>query len=191
VLIGKEKPAHKWLAGRAGWKQSGASVMEWKDQYKHPLWQKKRLEALEESEFVCSRCFDGEAQLHVHHRQYFKGRKIWEYQLNELEVLCDHCHEFTHEEMGFLKTMLSRIPAEAISDVTALLGGFIISGIGPMRVSVQFVNEHVDQIKSSSPYMFSLGLVAGDYSRNTTTEQVFEDAKLVCSFTNSAGDKNG
>ena len=40
------------------------------EQYKHPLWQKKRLEILEFSEFTCDNCGDTESQLHIHHRAY-------------------------------------------------------------------------------------------------------------------------
>lgn len=156
--------------------------MEWKDQYKHPMWQKKRLEALEASEYTCQCCFDSESQLHVHHRQYFKGRKIWEYELGELEVLCDECHGFVHEDMILLKSLLSHIPADAISDVTALIGGFVINGIGPIRESVSFVREHSEEIKNGSKPMFNLGLFAGAFARNATNEQVETAIKTVDSW---------
>lgn len=74
----------------------------WKDQYKHPLWQKKRLEALEAAGFECGDCGANEAQLHVHHRRYVKGRLIWEYALDELDVLCASCHEVAHEKKDAL-----------------------------------------------------------------------------------------
>lgn len=70
--------------------------MEWKDQYKHPLWQKKRLDALEFYGFACGDCGDTESQLHVHHVRYKKGARIWEYEVTELSVLCSECHKDAH-----------------------------------------------------------------------------------------------
>ena len=182
VQQAKKNPSlNGWQAGRVEINLE-QSVMEWKDQYKHPMWQKKRLEALEASEYTCQCCFDSESQLHVHHRQYFKGRKIWEYELDELEVLCDECHGFVHEDMSLLKSLLSHIPADAISDVTALIGGFVINGIGPIRESVSFVREHSEEIKNGSKPMFNLGLFAGAFARNATNEQVETAIKTVDSW---------
>ena len=48
-------------------------------QYKHPLWQKKRLEALSGSGFECQNCGSKDDQLHVHHKSYVKGRNVWDY----------------------------------------------------------------------------------------------------------------
>lgn len=78
----------------------------WKDQYKHPNWQKKRLEALDAAGFECDDCGTKEDQLHVHHRRYVKGRMIWEYTLDELEVLCADCHETAHKKKDALICLL-------------------------------------------------------------------------------------
>lgn len=107
--------------------------MDWKEQYRHPNWQRKRLEALEAADYVCQRCFDGEAHLHVHHRHYFKGRKVWEYSLRELEVLCESCHLETHAELAVLGTLLAQIPSDAMSEVIALVAGFCSEATGPIR----------------------------------------------------------
>lgn len=98
--------------------------MEFKDQYRHPLWQKRRLEVLERAEFACECCGETESQLHVHHRQYFKGRKIWEYAENELEALCDSCHEEAHHRLDSVKVLLSTLPVDAIDEIAALVAGY-------------------------------------------------------------------
>jgi hypothetical protein len=72
-------------------------MSEFSDQYKHPKWQKKRLEMLEAAQFECSSCGDKESQLHVHHKHYVKGRKVWDYESWEFAVLCDKCHKEAHE----------------------------------------------------------------------------------------------
>ena len=105
--------------------------MEFKDQYKHPKWQKRRLDALEKSEFTCTCCGSDETQLHVHHRQYFKGRMIWEYADDELEVLCETCHQDAHQVTDALKTLLSTLPVDGMREVAALIAGYRANVAGP------------------------------------------------------------
>lgn len=105
--------------------------MEFKDQYKHPNWQKKRLEALEESEFTCQRCFDGESQLHVHHKRYVSGRKVWEYNNTELEVLCDSCHELAHGDKELFQKIQGRVCTEGLREITRVITGYLEVVCGP------------------------------------------------------------
>lgn len=62
------------------------------EKLKDPQWQKRRLEIMEKSNFLCARCFDGDATLHIHHRIYRKKKQPWEYSDDELECLCEDCH---------------------------------------------------------------------------------------------------
>lgn len=107
--------------------------MDFKAQYKHPLWQKRRLDVLEKAEFACSCCGDTDSQLHVHHRQYFKDRKIWEYGDDELEVLCEACHEEAHQSLDIIKSLLSTLSAQGLNDVAALIAGYRSSVSGPAQ----------------------------------------------------------
>jgi len=61
-----------------------------------PRWQRRWLERLNDAGFACQYCGDSKSTLHVHHRQYIKGREPWEYADTELVVLCDVCHENAH-----------------------------------------------------------------------------------------------
>lgn len=114
--------------------------MKFQDQYKHPNWQKVRLEALEAAEFACHCCGDGESTLHVHHRQYFKGRMIWEYDLLELEVLCDACHAHAHVELDALKRLISRIPVDCLGDISSLIKGYASMATGPI-VAAKIIDD--------------------------------------------------
>lgn len=58
--------------------------LSWSQQYKHPQWQRKRLEALEAAGWECENCGEKETTLNVHHKRYVKGRMIWEYDVSEL-----------------------------------------------------------------------------------------------------------
>ena len=93
-----------------------------------PRWQKKRLEVLDSAEFQCEMCGDGESTLHVHHKQYFKGREVWDYEREQLACLCKDCHEQSHEQADTLKDAISRIPMDGpfnIDDVAFLIYGLL------------------------------------------------------------------
>lgn len=70
---------------------------------KSPKWQKKRLEILNRDSFTCKKCGDTETTLHIHHIEYHKGKKPWEYENQHLDTLCSECHkhiEYISKEIG-------------------------------------------------------------------------------------------
>lgn len=135
----------------------GRVAISWSEQYRHPLWQKKRLEAMTAADFVCQHCFDGETQLHVHHKRYVKGRMVWEYEINELEVLCEPCHEEAHAMKDVLHDVISGVhPMMAPwREAAAVVAGFYCHESG--------VRERVDlqALFDQAPFQFTLGVIAG------------------------------
>ena len=93
-----------------------------------PRWQKLRLEALEARDWACEVCFDSKSTLHVHHKQYFKGREPWEYDLNQLAVLCEHCHEDTHATKDRLLDVISRLPIDGMRWIDRDKAACLIAG---------------------------------------------------------------
>ena len=75
------------------------------EKLKDPRWQKLRLKAMEKQDFSCEICGDSESTLNVHHKEYFKGNEPWEYDLNQLAVLCEFCHENHHASLDLYKTI--------------------------------------------------------------------------------------
>lgn len=148
-------------------------AIPWKEQYKHPLWQKKRLEAMQRAEFTCDSCCDGNTQLHVHHRRYVKGRAIWEYELDELSVLCEPCHEAQHAEKDRLFSMIVSVPEiiNPMRDITALVAGFYCGNWG--------VSGAVDmeEVFEGAKFQFTVGVIAGalffDQPHRETLEKVY------------------
>lgn len=69
--------------------------MKYADLLKDMRWQRKRLLALEAAGWKCSRC-PSVKELKVHHTFYAPGRAPWEYNLEDLLVLCDPCHRKEH-----------------------------------------------------------------------------------------------
>lgn len=98
--------------------------LTYSEQLKHPNWQKLRLEVLSGANFKCSVCDDKETTLHVHHKQYIKGRLAWEYEASNFEVLCEICHEQAHLSKSELNHILALIPSSEIPAISDLLLGW-------------------------------------------------------------------
>jgi hypothetical protein len=126
---------------------------------KDPRWQKLRLEAMQKADFCCEMCYDKESPLNVHHKEYFKGHEPWEYHVNQLAVLCESCHEYTHDEFNLLKWVCSLAPADGPgerNELAFLIGGFNnISYDGMLSISC----------KNDAPYyknLWNIGKRASD-----------------------------
>lgn len=103
------------------------AAMTYKEQLLHPNWQRKRLEILQRDEFQCQLCLDDDSTLHVHHKQYAKGRLAWEYPNDELVTLCAVCHDTMHEQLGMLRSVTAKLPVDgpgSISNGTVVLAGW-------------------------------------------------------------------
>ena len=70
--------------------------MAYKDDLKDGRWQKKRLEIMQRDEFKCTHCGDSTKTLNVHHKEYIKGKKPWDYDNSNFLCLCETCHENIH-----------------------------------------------------------------------------------------------
>lgn len=82
------------------------------EKLKDPRWQKKRLETMQAAEFACQMCYDSTSTLNVHHKQYFKGREPWEYDFDQLVVLCDSCHKEEHATEDSYNLVGSYLPLD-------------------------------------------------------------------------------
>lgn len=102
--------------------------MTYQEKLQDPRWQKKRLSALNEAGWSCQLCGESKNTLHVHHKQYFKGREPWEYENDQLVVLCKHCHQVTHETQDKLLDVISRLPLDgpgSREEAAFLIAGFV------------------------------------------------------------------
>ena len=125
--------------------------MTYSEQLRHPNWQRKRLEVLSDANFECEDCGSKDNTLHVHHRQYFKGRLAWEYERHELAVLCEECHEMAHSVDDRLKKILS---VAGSNDALAMITGFYAYD--------QMVDEtFICDVEQQHAWGFFLGLLAG------------------------------
>jgi hypothetical protein len=108
-----------------------------------PRWQKKRLEVLESANWQCEICSDDESTLHVHHKEYFKGKDVWDYDRNQLSCLCSSCHEMQHSA-DLLRDVCSRLSLDGPSsrnDAAYLLAGFAGLDVKPLCVGHERLYE--------------------------------------------------
>ena len=130
------------------------ATMTYKEQLQHPNWQRKRLEALEAAGFSCEQCGDRETMLHVHHKRYVKGRKAWEYELTELDVLCAPCHESEHRQRDFFDRLILEAGQQGMFDqVVALVAGFLS---GAVVIGPEDANAAIDM----DGHTYHLGIMA-------------------------------
>jgi hypothetical protein len=97
------------------------------EKLKDPRWQKLRLEAMQDRNFMCEICGDDESTLNVHHKEYFKNAEPWEYNTEQLSVLCEDCHEEQHM-FDFLKWASSYAKLDGPGnrrDAAFIIGGFV------------------------------------------------------------------
>lgn len=86
--------------------------MNYAQQIKHPNWQRKRLEVLEYYNFECMECGAKESTLNIHHPFYKRGAMIWQYEIEELQCLCEKCHKEEHAIDEQIKKLLSETYAD-------------------------------------------------------------------------------
>lgn len=72
--------------------------MTYREKLENPRWLEFRREVLENCGYQCGRCRRPEREviLHVHHPFYVSGREPWNYDVWDVECLCEDCHRKTH-----------------------------------------------------------------------------------------------
>lgn len=130
--------------------------MEYHEQMKHPLWQKKRLEVLEANSFQCEECESKDVELHVHHPYYKRGAMIWDYAVEELKCLCNKCHKDTHSIDEIIKQELSFLSIYEKMRVLGYIDGFN----GPVRIGAKANNDYclgyIDHQRTETEYLIDI-----------------------------------
>ena len=138
------------------------------EKLKDPRWQKKRLEALEAGDWRCELCMDAGNTLHVHHRQYFKGREPWDYEVGQLAVLCEGCHSITHEDEDKLLLACSYCVSDGPRSrdaAASLVAGFARQGMN---------QRHVDD-----PHTYLVGELAAELAGWRRESLVCDDLEAL------------
>lgn len=128
-------------------------TIPWNEQYRHPQWQRKRLEVMEAHGFRCERCGADEVTLNVHHKRYVRDRKVWEYAVDELECLCERCHKQTHDWRDKFARLLESLPHYSPETLLAFVTAFFSEDHG--------LDPHEEnEIRTMDEFAFHLGTLA-------------------------------
>jgi hypothetical protein len=122
---------------------------------KDPRWQKKRLECLDAARWQCQSCGDGTSTLHVHHKRYIKGREPWEYDRDQLAVLCECCHDEQHAMPDVLMDVISRLDLDGPAgreSVAHLIAGFV-----GQQLEAEFPGQKQIQMAGAAAYVWAYG----------------------------------
>lgn len=134
--------------------------LSYREQLLHPNWQRRRLERLSLSQWKCDACTSAEVTLHVHHKRYVKGRMAWEYDDDELSVLCDPCHQTAHATRELLMRLLcyaESFPQAGITELDLVkLGASFMRGSG-----LADSDELIELASGGSTRMGNVGFAAG------------------------------
>lgn len=93
--------------------------MNYADKYRHPNWQRRRLEIMDRDGFVCAWCGAKDVMLSVHHKSY-KSCEIWDYPDDDLVTLCDTCHQTETEVLNHWKKSAYRFLLDRVEGSVAL-----------------------------------------------------------------------
>jgi hypothetical protein len=74
--------------------------------------------------------------LNVHHKRYRRGAKPWEYEANELIVLCEDCHEEWHQIKDLLTSAIGELDVDTLRILLGLAEAYLLSDekIGPLKI---------------------------------------------------------
>jgi hypothetical protein len=95
--------------------------MDYKKQYTHPEWQKKRLQILERDNFTCQTCLNDNEVLHVHHKFYIPNKLIWDYNDEWFITLCGTCHENAHSVFDGVKNVMVSMNFKSLLEIQFLV----------------------------------------------------------------------
>jgi len=134
-------------------------TMTYWQQLKHPSWQKLRLQILDRDGFMCRICGGAESTLHVHHKQYIKGRMAWEYDADNFESLCDSCHEEAHATSDAIKHVIAAASVLCHQEIADVILGYSKEQWN-CQVAIESQNpydEMIGRLASQIASSFSIG----------------------------------
>ena len=80
--------------------RSQRSALQYKDKLIDPRWIEFRKRIYEKDGYRCTICKSKDRPLHAHHRFYKHNKEPWDYSVDDLDTLCNWCHESLHGNFG-------------------------------------------------------------------------------------------
>lgn len=123
-------------------RQNGST--DYATKLKSPLWQRRRLEIMQRDSFKCKRCGNDHLELQIHHKDYWPGRRPWEYPDGDLITLCVRCHK---EELN--RTRTEKMLLQSLKD-RGFLAGDLLALSTMLYFKNSFAGELLTQIRKFS-----------------------------------------
>ncbi len=153
--------------------------MKYSEKLKDPRWQRKRLEVMQRDDFTCLVCGDKSTTLNVHHKQY--SGNPWDAALDQLETLCEVCHEKRSELNKFFLSIPSKlaIPLMVHYETMSKSEEVIEFLFDSMEID-HIVLRHLTGLSGNSLYFFPhvKTIAAGIAGTGADLAEVFIDAKV-------------
>ena len=149
------------LAGEAFFWSKKMAKKTYYEKLKDPRWQKKRLEVMHYAHFCCEVCGDNESTLNVHHKEYFRNVEPWDYENNQLSVLCENCHEHHHDSFDILKWTCSQANLDGLNNREEL--ALILAGYMGFEYQDILAIAKLDDAKIYKKYFIS-GVLAKEFN---------------------------
>jgi hypothetical protein len=143
---------------------------EFWENYKHPLWQKKRTEILQRAGFKCEHCGSEEETLHVHHWYYQRDKKPWEYENHALACLCEQCHEKAGCNQLCIKIWLAGLELAYSQEIIGFLKALDCFGTG--------ISAKIDSTEMAIGFGALWGLHSSDIMAQVGNDQMLKTSDL-------------
>jgi hypothetical protein len=69
----------------------------------------------------CQSCRRADIPISVHHVNYDRGRNLWDYEDQDLAMLCEPCHQLIHKSILAFRRLAGHSNATNIAAITGLL----------------------------------------------------------------------
>lgn len=106
------------------------------EKLKDPRWQQFRMRVFASKGFACATCGDQDKPAndrnHIHHKRYIYGKEPWEYDFDDVEVLCPECHEEIHECENKWRSMIRHMPSWMVQEFDTMAETF--KGMDPEKM---------------------------------------------------------
>jgi hypothetical protein len=97
--------------------------MTYSQKLRTPEWREFRERVFAHYPRVCFDCAndpEDTEKMEVHHRRYFWGREPWEYEMEDVRIVCRACHDEIHKCEDAWRNIIRALPPWVVSEVQRL-----------------------------------------------------------------------
>jgi HNH endonuclease len=101
-----------------------------------------------DGDILCDDCgYETIGPLHVHHKVYKKGAWPWEYEFDDLRLICKNCHAVIHETEDRCREFVRTLPPHVCDEFENLLMALSILDAKSMKVFLARMKHETLQLR--------------------------------------------